>query len=243
MTNDAVSQHHHLNNSRCDDCVNYGMEMGKSMAQQSKSYLDKLYATMGPLYKFQASPIPLHHNTQGLSKSIDFETGLVLKNFVEYYKPSVVCELGTFRGYSTAWLLAGARSVIESGHPCDVHAFEVFKEGYYGSMWYHELDAPFKLINFTYHEIPGGIWKYEEQIPETIDLLYHDTQHLPEPTRKELTLLLPRISKGGIVLIDDMLYPGYEPMAEVVDSFFVHNDAWDYQVVAFGHGLGIARKK
>jgi len=199
-------------------------------------YLQKMLHTVGPVYKFESTPAPLSHNAHGLTKSIDFETGLLLKNFVVWKKPQVIVELGSFRGYSTAWLRLGT-ILNQLGH---VHAFEVFKEGHYGPMWYDELGMPRE--HFTYHEIPGGIWRYPDQIPETIDLVFHDTQHLPGPTYKELTLLLPRVPVGGMVLIDDMSYRGYEPMQEVVSDFFKNRDYWDFEVLRLGHGLGIAER-
>lgn len=196
----------------------------------------RLLRSAGPLYRFQGTLVPLHHNTVGLSKSIDYETGLLLKNFVEYKKPDTVVELGSFRGYSTAWLMLGT-ILNKRGH---VHAFEVFKEGGYGSMWYDDLNFP--KDRFTYHEIPGGVWKYEEQIPKSIDLLFHDTQHLPGPTQRELELLVPRIPVGGMVIVDDMCYPEYRPMAAVVNEFFVKMPGWNYEVLRLGHGLGIAER-
>jgi hypothetical protein len=204
--------------------------------------LEKLLTTCGSLYKFKNSMVPLHHNANGLSKSIDFETGLLLANFVQYYKPQTIVELGTFQGYSTSWLILGSHLAGGPDGPyAQVHAFEVFKERSYGPMWYETLGL--RLDYFTYHEIPGGIWNFPGEVPEQIDLLFHDTQHLPGPTQKEFDLLLPRISVGGIVLVDDMIHPDYRPMQNyVVDTFTKDHTLWKFEVLRLGHGLGIAER-
>jgi len=205
--------------------------------------LQKLMDTMGPLYKFEGTDVPLHHNTAGLSKSIDFETGLLLSNFVQWKKPETIVELGTFRGYSTAWLILGSQLAGTHMLPCGhVHAFEVFKEGSYGSMWYDDLEM--RLENFTYHEVPKGIWNFPEEIPAAIDFIFHDTQHSLNPTIQEMNILLPRVPVGGMVLVDDMLYPDYKPMQGYLNRLFTTSElgVWKWTVLPIGHGLGIAER-
>ena len=200
----------------------------------------RLFETMGELYKPEWTPAPLHHNTDGLSKSVDFETGLLLYNFVKWKKPKTIVELGTFRGYSTSWLRLGAAANGFEGQLAHVHAFEVFKEGGYGPMWYDRIG--FDKTGFTYHEVPGGIWKFEKQIPPMIDLLFHDTQHLVGPTQQEMALLLPRVPVGGTVLVDDMCYAGYEPMQDLIIRMFSDSCLWRFDILRLGHGLGIAER-
>lgn len=226
-------------------------------------YLNRMLADRGPIVPAHPDAIgqinfgdaPVHYNP-GLphgNKGIDWETGILLCNFVEAYKPRQIVELGTFRGYSTAWLVLGTL-LAGSGR---VDAFDVFPEGYYGSMWYDEYQLP--KTNFKYHEVPGGIWKHAERVPDTIDLLYHDTEHLPGPTQKEMAMLLPRVPIGGIVLIDDMLHPDYKPMQNILHNLFAFPNAdhiesfeqfsirkadwpWSWSVLPIGHGLGVANR-
>lgn len=203
--------------------------------------LEPLYHRMltefGGPYVFEGTLTPTHYNTHGLTKSVDWETGILIKNFVEFYKPETVIELGTFRGYSTAWLIMGTL-INEFGH---VHAYEVFNEGEYGKMWYDEFRLP--KDKFTYHYIPGGIWNFPREVPDQIDLIYHDTQHLLSPTIKEMDFLLPRVKRDGFVLIDDMKHPDYGPMQIYLNDLFGKSPDWSWHVLAIGHGLGIARKK
>jgi len=202
------------------------------------AHLARMLVDRGPIAEINYGDVPVHYNP-GLphgNKGIDWETGILLCNFVEEYRPKQVVELGTFQGYSTSWLILGTL-LAGVGR---VDAYEVFPEGYYGSMWYDVYGLPKQA--FRYHEIPGGIWKHPNEIPEQIDLLYHDTEHLPSPTKMELSLLVPRIPIGGVVLVDDMFHPDYAPMQAVFDDLFFPNHDWSWNVLALGHGLGVARR-
>ncbi len=215
-------------------------------AKMLTPYYAKMLTHQGPIAEINHGVVPVHYNP-GLpygNKGIDWETGLLLKNFVEAKKPSQIVELGTFQGYSTSWLILGT---LLTGHG-RVDAYEVFPEGHYGLMWYDQYELP--KHRFSYHHIPGGIWTHDPAIiPETIDLLYHDTQHLPGPTKKEMDLLLPRIPVGGVVLVDDMLHPDYLPMQNYFHGLFMKIDPndtvhshWKWSVLPLGHGLGIAER-
>ncbi len=151
---------------------------------------------------------------------------------MEWKQPKTIVELGTFRGYSTSWLILGTL-LNQAGH---VHAFEVFKEGYYGDMWYDRFGLPKK--DFFYHEIPGGIWNFASEVPEKIDLIFHDTDHNAGPSEKEMALLIPRLSVGGLILIDDMLHSQYLPMQRFFHGLFGSWSLdWKWSVLPVGHGL------
>lgn len=207
------------------------------MNKELEPIYHRMLTEMGEPYVFEGTNVPTHYNRLGLSKSIDWETGILLKNFVEYYVPETIVELGTFRGYSTAWLMMGTL-LTGVGH---VHACEVFNEGEYGKMWYDEFRLPKE--RFTYHYIPGGIWNFPKEIPRDIDFIYHDTQHLLSPTIKEMAFLIPRLRQDGFILVDDMKHPDYKPMQDYFHDLFKNQPCWDWSVLSIGHGLGIARKR
>jgi predicted O-methyltransferase YrrM len=204
------------------------------------SYYQRLLLDRGPLAGKLFGDVPVHFNPGEpiLNKGIDWETGILLASFVEQYKPRQIVELGTFRGYSASWLLAAAWDVN-----AQVDTFDVFPEGHYGSMFYDVYDIPQNA--FKYHHAPGGVWNFKTEIPETIDLLYHDTEHFLEPTKKEMDLLLPHIPVGGVVLIDDMLQPDWRPVQDYLKHVFTYSTQWGewtWSVFPTGHGLGIAEK-
>lgn len=205
-------------------------------------YLEKMLLERGDLSAVNFGIIPVHDNPYppAGNKGIHWETGLILLNFVLAKKPINVVELGTFRGYSTSWLILGTM-LNKIGR---VDAYEVFPERHYGEMLYDQYGL--SKDRFTYNEIPGGIWKHthDKYIPERIDLLYHDTEHLPGPTKLEMDLLLPRVTVGGIVLIDDVLSPHYRPMQAYLHLLFNEElkYSWTYKILPIGCGLGIAER-
>lgn len=203
-------------------------------------YLQKMLMERGPLNTFNKTPVPLHHSPDDPGMmGIDWETGILLKNFVESRKPKNIIELGTFRGYSTSWLILGTLLAGDGR----VDAYECMPEGHYGPMHYDRLGLP--KDNFIYHPIPGGIWEHAERLPEYIDFIYHDTSHLLDPTIQEMELLLPRLAVGGIILFDDMDHPMFRPMQTYLYRLFnelAEKGEYRWQVLHLGHGLGIAEK-
>jgi predicted O-methyltransferase YrrM len=206
----------------------------------SITWASKFLMDHGTLSETNYGIVPVHDNPyppKG-NKGIHWETGILLSNLVERYQPAQIVELGTFQGYSTCWLLFSSWR-----YGGKVDAFEVFPEGHYGPMMYDYYRFP--KDNFRYHHIPGGIWKYENQLPETIDFFYHDTEHLAGPTKKEMEMIVPRIPIGGHIVIDDILHPFYPTMREYVHGLFKIElaDSWSYDILHLGCGLGIAERK
>lgn len=207
-------------------------------ADALNGYLQKMLMGAREIHRDPHSIIPCHYNSLGNTKSVSWETGIVLKNFVEWKKPMQIVELGTFRGYSTSWLILGT---LLNGAGF-VKTMDIEPEGYFGKLWYDVYDLP--KLNFMFQQIPGGIWRHAESalIPQTIDLLFHDSSHELEDTKKEMEILLPRIPAGGTVLIDDMKHPFYVPMQSYLHNLFMSMPNWKWSVLPIGTGLGIAER-
>lgn len=199
-------------------------------------FLEKMLSGAREIHQEPYSIVPCHYNSLGNTKSVSWETGIILKNFVEYKKPGQIVELGTFRGYSTAWLILGT-ILNEVGI---VYSYDIQPEGFFGKMWYDFYDLP--KSGYQFHHIPGGIWKYRDQLPNVIDLLFHDSSHELEDTKNEMDVLLPRIPAGGVVLFDDMSYPIYGPMQSYLHNLFHSMPNWKWSVLPIGTGLGIAER-
>lgn len=201
-------------------------------------FLEKMLLDQGPLSKINFGIVPVHDNPYppAGNKGIHWEVGIILCNFIKAKKPEQIIELGTFRGYSTSWLILGTL-LAGAGR---VDAYEIFPEGAYGPMLYDRYGLP--KDRFSYHQIPCGIWRHEIKLPKQIDLLYHDTDHLPIPTRKEMELLLPRIPIGGMVIVDDMLHPHYGQMQFYLNGLFSLDTNWKWNILPIGCGLGIAER-
>lgn len=205
-------------------------------ALEASGYLQKMLMGAREIYKEDNSVIPCHYNSLGLTKSVSWETGIILKNFVEWKKPKQIVELGTFRGYSTSWLILGT---LLNGFG-RVDTYDIKPYGFFGSMWLEFYGLP--TNDFLFNHIPGGIWEHDGLIPQTIDLLFHDSSHELEDTKKEMAVLLPRIPAGGTVLIDDMLHPFYGPMQSYLHNLFLSMPNWKWSVLPIGTGLGIAER-
>lgn len=87
------------------------------------------------------------------------------------------------------------------------------------------------LINFNkYNLIKGDILKtldIKKNIPEKISFLRLDTD-IYKTTKKQLEILYPKLSKGGVLHIDDYgLCPG---VRKAVDEYFSHEKIWLHRV-------------
>lgn len=200
-------------------------------------YLKTMLMGARDIHKEPYSAIPCHYNSLGQTKSISWETGIMIKNFVEWKKPEQIVELGTFRGYSTSWLILGTL-LNNSGW---VTTFDIQSEGFFGPMWYDFYELP--KGRFDFFQIPGGLWENNDlRVPRDINLLFHDSSHELEDTKKEMDMLLPRIAVRGTVLFDDMLHPLYAPMQGYLHNIFMSMPNWKWSVLPIGTGLGIAER-
>jgi len=99
----------------------------------------------------------------------------------------VVVELGTRHGHSTAALLAGV--TLSGGH---VWSVDISKQRVP-----EEFEGPY----WTF--IQGDSIEMAREVPDQIDLLLIDTVHSYPHTLRELKTYLPKMAKGGIILLHD----------------------------------------
>ncbi len=74
----------------------------------------------------------------------------------------------------------------------------------------------YKNFNFIEGKVEETLM-YEENLPQSISLLRLDTDFY-ESTKKELEILYPRLSKGGVLIIDD--YGHWQGSRKAVDEYF-----------------------
>lgn len=200
-----------------------------------------IYAAMlGDVGRFDTSwnygYAPVHLTAFGPSKSISVESGMILKNFADALDAENIVEIGTFKGYSTSWLMLSCLQ-REKGH---VMTFDIEKEGYYGTQFYDEYKIPRDLLTY----IQSPVWEASGLLPDTIDFCFHDSDHEVDPLLKELATVVPVIRHGGMIVFDDVLVPGYITFANTLAQyFFALKREWTYKVLPLGHGFGIAQKK
>ena len=112
-----------------------------------------------------------------------------LRETAESYTKPVIIELGTRSGQSTSAFLAG----IQGG----------------GQLWSVDVDPP--QVPAHWHDLPE--WHFlqaddvsaqaQDWLPAQCDVLFIDTSHTYEHTIAELSLYVPRVRPGGVVLCHD----------------------------------------
>ncbi len=113
-----------------------------------------------------------------------------LKEAAESYDKPVIIELGVRSGQSTSAFLAG---IAGNG----------------GELWSCDIDQP--SVPDHWHGLPQ--WhllvaddlgaEAQAWLPAQCDVLFVDTSHTVEQTRRELETYVPRVKPGGVVLMHD----------------------------------------
>lgn len=134
--------------------------------------------------------------------SSTFEEKLLLYSLIRSIKPKVVVETGTHRGKTTLYL-AQALEDNGEGH---VYTYDPYEWGAEGN--FNKFPELKKRI--TYKQIPGNQVSEEE-----IDFVFVDGFHEAEIVREEIKVLLPRLSKNGVMVFHDCFYEKEE--AETVN--------------------------
>lgn len=106
-------------------------------------------------------------------------------------QPQVIVELGTYAGHSSAHLALGCPAArVYTVDPTPVQV---------------ELDKVLKMC-------PNLKWIAERsehvgrEFKRTIDLLFMDSSHSAEQCRLEYQLFRPKMTPGGIIVVDDLWY-------------------------------------
>ena len=81
--------------------------------------------------------------------------------------------------------------------------------------------------------------EYCEQNPELRISLLHIDVDLYEPTAKCLELLYPRVTRGGIVILDD--YGAFPGANKAIDEFFAHEKI-QIQKLSYSHAISFVEK-
>lgn len=163
------------------------------------------------------------HYRQGIfhHEKIDSIDWMSVQRIIQYilvrlYKPAVVVETGVFYGGSTCFLLNGLRrnnqgTLISIDLPGQLWDRErndsrhmLVGEGEYlpeglttGFMVHDNLKSRWKLIL-------GDSHKEIEKLNTVVDFYIHDSEHSFNFIIKEVELMWPKLSKGAIVMMDDL---------------------------------------
>ena len=181
-----------------------------------------------------SSPDPYRDNyhvgIEGNNTCIELEYGRLFRRYVLDMKPDLIVEIGTGWGYSTAWFMLGLME-NKKGKIITIDEHENMP------LVWEELGWPEKYVEFVI-----GSWKDVSSIvPGNIDLAFHDANHRIENVVFDMGLLIPKMSKGGRILIHDTNY--CRGMGDQLREYFNKKRGWDYDEIKASCGVGIADKK
>lgn len=163
--------------------------------------------------------------------SVEQMYGLMLYGAMRTHRPQVVVELGTGRGYSTAWIMLGLAE-NESGelYTCDLNPSD-------NPVWNQVGLTPHSLTYFSNDPVSS----LTDKLPAEIDFIFHDAGHSWDEVAHDLMWLLPRLRVGGALVIHDIRHS--PQMGEkLVEWFDSRPDEFKYETVEEASGVGIATR-
>lgn len=122
--------------------------------------------------------------------------GQILKMFTTMMRPKFILEVGTFTGYASHYLVEG---LSDDG---EFHAVEINEELESIILKYWRMNPRFDQMNL--HIGPAGAVLKALQRPWDFIFLDADKRGLME----YYELLVPQMPKGGIMLVDNILWSG-----------------------------------
>lgn len=208
---------------------------GMYSKHRSPSLDDKHFqATLAHLHSHQAFP--------GLESATRGET--VLSRLYLAYQlahvsrsiPGELVEFGTYRGATAYCMLAASESPRRDHQGKSIHLFDTFSGIPERGMTEHErqvgllgahADTSVASVKRLMDGFADRVVLHPGWIPETLTTdrpdriaMMHVDLNLAEPTLQALRWAYPRWSPGGICLLDDYLWAGFEDQRGVVESFF-----------------------
>lgn len=145
-----------------------------------------------------------------------------------YVKNYIIVELGVRTGNSTISFLSGLERANNGElFSCDIdpceHASNLMKSANLSKRWkFTQIDS----LSFA------------ELFENTIDLVFIDTDHTYELTKKELEIWSKKVKIGGRILLHDTLSRP-EGVGLAVKEFKENNPSWKYYNIDVCCGLGI----
>jgi predicted O-methyltransferase YrrM len=114
-----------------------------------------------------------------------------------------------------------------------VYAVDTWSNHGMGSEIEHDTFAEFVKNTADVHEniriVRGWSTEVESQIPSDLDMVFVDGDHDFEPVLKDLMLYVPKIKKGGLLLMHDFNMVGVNQAANEAQKHFNLRDH-GYQV-------------
>ncbi len=125
----------------------------------------------------------------------------------------VICEIGAFKGKSTAWLAEAARRSRRTLVSIDPHVDDTW-DTFQRTVRQFDIESVAEIHKACSHEL-GKDWD------RPIAFLWVDGDHRYEGVRQDIIDFTPHVAPGGIVVFDDVNeqdFPGVvQALAETID--------------------------
>jgi predicted O-methyltransferase YrrM len=132
--------------------------------------------------------------------------GQLLFRLARYYRPSVVVEVGTSLGLSTAYLAAGAMDAkvwtIEGSAAVAVRAARNLAE-----LGLERIEGPVRVEGPRVEVVTGNFDEVLEPLVERVgpvELAFVDGNHLYEPTLRYFDILMSHSGRSSMLIFDDI---------------------------------------
>lgn len=133
--------------------------------------------------------------------------GSIAYEIVKSFRPKVVCELGSFSGFSTFAMGLALRDLAERGQLYAVDTWQGDPHaGFYGEELYENFLSDRRKLRLDDVVVPLRM-TFEEasrRIPEGIDLLHIDGWHTFRAVRNDFRAFRPLLNPGAVVLFHDV---------------------------------------
>ena len=166
--------------------------------------------------------------------AVTAEEGEILRNLIKDIDPKLILEVGTGHGYSTLWMYNGLGP--------DGFIYTIDKERR------EHLFTGTDRIKF----LEGKLSELINDIPEKLDVVFLDTDHLIYKVVPDIDLVTPKLKVGSVVVIHDTNYRTV--LGRCLVDYFKGEETdllkeektepsklkWDYRELKTEFGLGIA---
>ena len=124
-------------------------------------------------------------------------------NLVLDLKPAYALETGFCTGRSSYTVLEAGKNSINKMISVDINLdYNPLGREYKDKLELHYKDNGFKVIEACSHETLSHTF-FESEFPEGVDFFMVDGDHSYEGCVKDISLALPYIKNGGIIIVDD----------------------------------------
>lgn len=176
------------------------------------------FAVIGPSSTFAPPNAPTWNSEPSV--------GAFLGELAYWMKPAVVVELGCYVGWTSAHLALGLKAVGGGGRLWCLDSHPTYLGLAQKNLARLDLGEA-----VTFLQGLSLAPEVEKMLPERIDLLFIDTTHEYEDTKKELALYGQRMAPNGLIVLHDSIsHVGVRRVLLEVVS--------DYEIMTFGTEFG-----